>query len=171
MVIWVIGLSGSGKTTFANELCSTLNNDNAKFVKIDGDVIRDIFQNDLGHNYKDRRRNANRIMRLCHFLDQNGINVICSILSVSEKDRAWNRINISNYFEIFIDVKMDILKKRDSKGLYKSYENGKIRNVVGCDIKFDEPVNCDYKIENNRDLNFLFSHLDILKNKIVSKNV
>ena len=105
MVIWVIGLSGSGKTTFANEFCSILNNNNAKFVKIDGDVIRDIFQNDLGHNYKDRRKNANRIMRLCHFLDQNGINVICSILSVSEEDRVWNRENISNYFEIFIDVK------------------------------------------------------------------
>lgn len=171
MVIWVIGLSGSGKTTFANELYLSIINDNKKFVKIDGDVIRDIFQNDLGHNYKDRRRNANRIMRLCHFLDQNGINVICSILSISEKDRAWNRKNISNYFEIFIDVKMDILKKRNSKGLYESYEKGKIKNVVGCDIKFDEPVNCDYRIENNIDLNFLFSHLDILKNKIVFKNV
>lgn len=166
MVIWIIGLSGSGKTTFANELYKSLNKGEEKYVKLDGDIIRDLFQNDLGHSYQDRRKNAYRIMKLSHFLNRNGINVICSILSISQEDRNWNRKNIPNYFEIFIDVKMDILKKRDSKNLYKNYEKGLIKNVVGCDIIFDQPVNCDYRIENNKDLQNLFSHIEILKNII-----
>mgnify|MGYP005995408061 CR=1 FL=1 len=166
MVIWIIGLSGSGKTTFANELCKSLNNGEEKYIKIDGDIIRDLFQNDLGHSYQDRRKNANRIMKLSHFLNKNGINVICSILSISREDRIWNRKNIPNYFEIFIDVKMDILKKRDSKNLYKNYDKGLIKDVVGCDIIFEEPVDCDYRIENNNDLKYLFSHIEILKSII-----
>ena len=100
MVIWVIGLSGSGKTTFANELHKSLNNEK-NFIKIDGDVIRDLFQNDLGYEYQDRRKNANRIMKLSQFLANNGINVICSILSISQEDRIWNRENIPNYFKKF----------------------------------------------------------------------
>ena len=166
MVIWVIGLSGSGKTTFANELYKSLNAIEEKYIKIDGDIIRDLFQNDLGYNYQDRRKNANRIMKLSHFLNKNGINVICSILSISQEDRTWNRENISNYFEIFIDVKMDVLKERDSKKLYENYNKGLIKDVVGCDIPFDEPVNCDYRIENNHDLKNLFSHIDKLKSII-----
>ena len=165
MVIWVIGLSGSGKTTFANELHKSLNNEK-NFIKIDGDVIRDLFQNDLGYEYQDRRKNANRIVKLSQFLANNGINVICSILSISQEDRIWNRENIPNYFEIFIDVKMDVLKERDSKKLYENYDKGLIKDVVGCDISFDEPISCDYRIENNSDLKNLFSHISKLKSII-----
>ena len=101
MIIWIIGLSGSGKTTLANHLINQLKIIGKDFINVDGDVIREIFDNDLGHTYNDRRNNAKRISRLCKFLEKNNQNVICSILSISEEDRIWNKKNFKNYFEIF----------------------------------------------------------------------
>lgn len=162
MVVWIIGLSGSGKTTLADHLINELLLVDQHFVKIDGDIIREIFDNDLGHTYNDRRKNARRISRLCKFLEGENQNIICSILSISEEDRIWNRKNYKNYIEIYISVENDEIIKRDTKGLYKAYQNGEIKNVVGCDIKFEIPKKPDYIINNNKGLDYFFSHTDSL---------
>ena len=104
MVIWIIGLSGSGKTTFANELHKSLNKGEEKYVKLDGDIIRDLFQNDIGHSVEHRKRNADRISKLCKFLEDQGIVVICSILSAFQNSRDWNRQNFDSYYEIYIEA-------------------------------------------------------------------
>ena len=80
MVIWIIGLSGAGKTTLAEEIYKISKPINPNTVLIDGDAIREIFGNDLGHSAEDRKKNAKRISRLCYFLSLHNINVICSIL-------------------------------------------------------------------------------------------
>ena len=166
MVIWLIGLSGAGKTVIGQELF-TLFKQNNNCVFIDGDIIRDIFNNDLGHSLEDRKKNSRRISRLCHFLSRQNISVVCSILSISHEDQQWNRENIDNYYEVFIDVPLEVLLKRDTKGLYEKALKGEILDVVGVDIEFNDPPNADLVINNTGEN----SVIEIAKNifKSVSK--
>ena len=101
MVIWLIGLSGAGKTTLANKVVADANNKNLNTVLIDGDVVREIFGNDLDYSLEGRLLNANRICQLGKFLDDQGINVVCAILSIFPENRDWNRRNLNNYYEEF----------------------------------------------------------------------
>ena len=114
MVVWLIGLSGSGKTTLAKKIIEGANRDTRNTILLDGDVIREIFGNDLGYSMNDRLLNAQRICQLGKFLDQQGLNVVCAILSLFPETREWNRENIENYYEVFIDTPIDILVDRDS---------------------------------------------------------
>ena len=81
MVIWIIGLSGAGKTTLANTIIKKISKHKSNVVLLDGDIIRDVFGNDLSHSIDDRLINAQRINRLCKMLDDQNIHVVCSILS------------------------------------------------------------------------------------------
>ena len=166
MVVWLIGLSGAGKTVIGQELF-TLFKQNNNCVFIDGDIIRDIFNNDLGHSLEDRKKNSRRISRLCHFLSRQNISVVCSILSISHEDQQWNRENIDNYYEVFIDVPLEVLLKRDTKGLYEKALKGEISDVVGVDIEFNGPPNADLVINNTGEN----SVIEIAKNifKSISK--
>lgn len=148
MVIWIIGLAGSGKSTLSKIIHNSFVNHKVPIVLIDGDVIRKIFGNDLGYSIADRLKNASRIRELCGFLDESGINVVCAILSISGQDRAWCRKNLSSYKEIFIDVPIQLIEKRGYRDLYEKYDEGLIKNVVGKDIIFDKPSNSDYVINN-----------------------
>jgi adenylylsulfate kinase len=148
MVIWILGLSGSGKTTLAKLINKNLKN--KKFLHIDGDLIRKIYEKKLGHTIKDRLLNAQRISQLVKFLSDQNINMIVSVLSNFPRWLKWNRNNIKNYFEIYLDTNLKILKKR-KPNLY----SGRIKNVVGIDIKFNEPKNADMTINNCNNLNDL----------------
>ena len=97
MVVWIIGLSGSGKTTLAEKIIKDANEIGLKPVLIDGDSVRDIFNNDLGYSMEDRLKNAYRICNLGKFLSDQGFCVVCSILSIFPDTRDWNRKNFKNY--------------------------------------------------------------------------
>ena len=100
MVTWIIGLSGSGKSTLANEIVSRANKKyNNKTILLDGDVIREVFNNDLSYSKEDRFKNAQRICQLGKFLDDQGLNVVTAILSLFPENREWNRNNLKNYYE------------------------------------------------------------------------
>tara|TARA_B100001971_G_scaffold91384_1_gene84296 strand:+ start:543 stop:1049 length:507 start_codon:yes stop_codon:yes gene_type:complete len=164
MVIWVIGLAAAGKTVIGKELYSELKKKYSNLVFLDGDIIREIMGNDLEHTLEDRKKNADRICRLCETLDEQGIHVVCSILSIFHESQEWNRQNYSQYFEIYVDVSMDILIKRDKKKLYTNALDGNIKNVVGLDIPFEPPKKPDFIIHNNNDRdNFKEIIQDILK--------
>jgi cytidine diphosphoramidate kinase len=158
MVVWIIGLSGAGKTSLANEVVTKAKLEKNNTVLVDGDVIREIFGNDLSYSMEDRLKNAERICQLCKFLDTQGINVVCAILSIFPETREWNRENINKYFEVFIDTPIKNLVSRDSKGIYKKYNRGEISEVAGMDINFSEPVNPDLVIHNNKSLDDLLSY-------------
>jgi len=149
MILWIIGLAGAGKTTLATEVTKILREKSHKIVLIDGDVIRKVFDDDRDHSINGRKKNAKRICSLCKMLDEQGIDVVCSILSMFEESRQWNRENFSKYYEIYIKTNMNTLKLRDQKGLYSSFEKGEINNVVGLDLKFEEPQNPNLVIDNN----------------------
>ena len=91
MVVWIIGLSGSGKSTLANELVARANEVNGNTILLDGDFVREMFDNDLGHSLADRKKNAARICQLGKFLSDQGLNVVAAILSLFPESRDWNR--------------------------------------------------------------------------------
>jgi len=167
MVLWIIGLSGAGKTTLANEIVAKVRESKTNVVLVDGDIIRETLGNDLGHTLKDRRQNADRICSLCKFLDDQGIHVVCAILSIFSESRRWNRENITNYYEVFIDISIEDLLIRDPKGIYKKYQTGEIFNVAGLDMKFPRPQNSDLIIQNSKSIKELLHHADFLSEKLI----
>lgn len=149
MVYWITGLAGAGKTTIALALFRELLDRNIKAVFLDGDAIRDIMGNDLNHNTEDRIKNAYRISRMCRFLSEQGVNVVCSTMSLYHEVQNWNRSNLDRYFQVYVKVPMEILIKRDKKNLYSRALRGEETNVVGIDLSFEEPLGNDLVYENN----------------------
>ena len=167
MVIWILGLSGSGKSYLSKRLQKKLNKN---FIIIDGDVIRSIFKNDLGHTRKDRKINAMRISKLVEFLSNNGLNIIVPVLSIFPEWLKWNRKNIKNYYEIFINVSLGNLIKRNSKKIYK--KNKKLnKNIVGLDIKFPIPKNPDLVLQNSFNKKSLNENIKTIEKSLRTKKL
>jgi len=149
-LIWITGLSGSGKTTIGKEVYKKFKEVNKNVVFLDGDSFRKILGNDLGHTLEDRFKNAMRIHRMCKFLISQDINVICATIALYKEIHELNRKEIKEYFEIFIECDIDELIKRDQKGLYSKALRGEIKNVVGIDLPYDKPKNADLIIDNTK---------------------
>jgi len=152
MVIWIIGLSGTGKTTLATQVVERIRQLKGKVVLLDGDLIRDLFGNDVNHTIEGRRRNAERLSVLTKFLADQGVHVVAAVLSIFPEWRRWNRENIADYSEVYLKASMQTLLRRDIKNLYAKAARGEIVDVVGVDIPFPEPENPDLVIENDVDL-------------------
>jgi len=159
MIIWIMGLSGSGKSTLGIILKDKLKK--KKLIHLDGDALRKIYNDKLGHTMKDREINAERISKLAKFLSEQKVSLIVSVLSNFPKWLKWNKINLKNYHEVYLKTEMNILKKRRRK-LY----SGKIKNVIGLDLKFNEPVNPNFKITNCNSLTSLNKEADKIIKKI-----
>ena len=84
-------------------------------------------------------------------LSSQGFNVICCTIAMFHSVRDWNRKNISNYKEIYLKVSPEVLIARDQKNLYSKHKNGTIKNIMGLDLSFEEPINPNIVIENNGD--------------------
>ncbi len=152
MVVWLVGLSGAGKTTLGTLLWERLRRVHTPCFLLDGDVFRAVMGHDLGHSLAERECNAGRMQRLCCELERQGIHVVCPILSVSEKSREWNRRHIAGYFEVYLRVDEAVLfEKRDRKGLYRRARAGEISEVVGFDLPFEEPRHPDMVLDNTAD--------------------
>ncbi len=152
-LIWITGLSGSGKTTIGKEVYSKLKEKHSNTVFLDGDSFREILGNDLTHTPKDRLENAKRIHRMCKFLILQDINVVCATMSLYKEIHELNRSEIENYLEIFIECDIDELIRRDQKGLYSKAVKGERDDVVGVNLPYDKPLNCEMIIENSEQKN------------------
>jgi len=157
-LIWLTGLSVSCKTTIGKEVYKKLKKDYINTIFLDGDSFREILGNDLGHSPTDRLENAKRIHRMCKFLISQNINVVCATMSLYKEVHDLNRMEIENYIEIFIECDMEELVRRDQKGLYTRAVNGEIKDVVGVNLSYDKPNNCELIINNSKQNN--------LKNKV-----
>ena len=145
MIVWLIGISGAGKTTLGGRLEEYLKSRNKKCYLIDGDVIRKFFDNDLGYTYEERVQNIKRIILAGYILEQNGIIAIICNISPFEKLREFARRKFDSYNEIYLRKSIEDSRKSDVKGLYRN-NLGKT-NLVGIDIPFEEPQNSDLVID------------------------
>jgi len=158
-VIWLYGLSSAGKTTLAKEFLKR----NKKFILLDGDDIRDIFDNDLGFTNDERDKQAIRLIKLCNVILKSNINIILCTNSPTEKNRNIFRKNIENLYEVYINCNIKECIRRDVKGLYKKNLNGKIKNIPGLDLEFETPEFQDLTI--NTDKLSISESLDLLEEK------
>lgn len=153
MVIWLVGLSGSGKSTLGAALCTRLRQEGKSVVHVDGDIIR-AFCNDAGdpnaYSLDGRRRNAERIAAICTWLDTQKVNVVCSILAIFPDILLANRTRYSSYREVFLNPSQNVLRTRDTKGLYQAAAEGRMANVVGVHIPFPPPSTPDFIFDTGR---------------------
>ena len=147
-------MSGAGKTTIGRQVHAQWKKEAANTVLVDGDDVRAIFAQDRNPNtytVAGRRRNAERVMELCAWLDRQNINVVCCILCIFEDILTNNREKFSNYFEVFVTAPMETLEKRDVKNLYGPAIRGERQNVVGVDIPFPTPKQPNMVVDNSRE--------------------
>ena len=139
MVIWITGLSGAGKTSLCNALSRRLKPCLPQLVLIDGDAVRQLFGDTLGHSEADRKEQIGRIQGLAKMLSDQGQVVLVAALYSHPDLLAWNRANLADYFEVYLDAPFDLVERRDSKGLYAGAAAGAIPHVVGVDIPWHAP--------------------------------
>lgn len=151
-VIWLTGLSGSGKSTIANELSLKLQELGKLSYTLDGDNIRMGLNKDLGFSDVDRKENIRRIAEVAKLLSDAGLIVITSFISpfIEERKRAKEIIGEENFIEVFISTPLHVCENRDLKGLYKKARKGEIPMFTGIDSPYEEPINPDIIIYTDK---------------------
>lgn len=151
-VIWFTGISGSGKTTLAEMLKTELERTNGHVELLDGDVVRDFFNNDLGYSREERMLNVRRIAFAAHLLCKNGINVIVANIAPYYEVRDFIRSRLGeNYIQIFLNSSLEAVVARDTKGHYEKYHNGEEKNLIGLDDAYDVPRNPDLTLSTDQE--------------------
>ncbi|MDC1024722.1 adenylyl-sulfate kinase [Flavobacteriales bacterium] len=164
-VVWLTGLSGSGKTTIALQLEKELYKLGFLVQILDGDNIRAGINNNLSFSESDRTENIRRIAEVSKLFLNCGIITINCFVSPTIKMRqiAEKIIGKENYYEIFINADLETCEKRDVKGLYKKARNGEIKNFTGIDSEYEKPNNPSLEV-NTSQLSIEESIEIILKN-------
>ena len=148
-VIWLTGLSGSGKSTIANCIEKKLIFKNYHTYILDGDNVRLGLNKDLGFTISDRAENIRRISEVAKLMNEAGLIVIAAFISPfnNERSLAKNIIGKDKFIEVFVDTPINIAEKRDVKGLYKKARQGDLKNFTGIDSPYQKPTKPDIHID------------------------
>ena len=140
VVVWFTGLSGSGKTTIANELDQLLIANNNHSYILDGDIFRSGLSSDLSFTKNDREENLRRIKYVAVMFCDAGIVSLVTFISPFKADRQKaSDLLEENYIEVFVKASLETAEKRDPKGLYKKARKREIKNFTGIDSPYEEP--------------------------------
>lgn len=150
-VIWLTGLSGSGKSTIAQHLERHLFNHGFFAQVLDGDNIRSGINNNLGFSEEDRRENIRRIAEVARLYVQSGIISINSFISptIAIRQMARSIIGAEDFIEIFVNAPLEVCEARDVKGLYQKARRGEIKGFTGIDAPYEAPVDPDLEIRTD----------------------
>ncbi|WPU96078.1 adenylyl-sulfate kinase [Mucilaginibacter sabulilitoris] len=141
LVVWLFGLSGSGKTTISSLLQEKLQEEGFFVMSLDGDVLRAGINSDLSFTEIDREENIRRAAEIAKIMLQNDIVTICSFITPLKKHRAQAANIIGEcYLEVFVDCPISVCESRDVKGLYKKAQSRQITNFTGISSGFEAPV-------------------------------
>jgi len=157
---WITGLSATGKTTLSKLLVDSFRASGKVVVHLDGDELRQVLS-DEAYTREERIALGMRYSKLCRLLINQGIDVVISVIGLFKELHRWNKENIPNYIEIFIDTPLEELINRDPKGLYKKHKSGEIKNIAGMDLKVDFPVDPDIHLKwsSDKTIDFMFQEL------------
>ncbi len=142
----MIGPSAAGKTTISKLLYKNIKKQN-NLVLIDGDQVRQLYENNLGYDAISRSKNTQRYINLVKWLGDFDISSIVAVISPFQRDRVDCRKKINNYYEIYLKSSREERVKRDKKNLYLPAIKGEKKNVVDVDIPFEETSTCNLIID------------------------
>lgn len=145
-IIWIMGLSGSGKTTTANYVVQKLKQNGDNVVHLDGDDLRDALNQRASYDQNDREKLALSYARLSRLIAGQGPIVVVSSIGLYSGVQQWLRENIDCYVEVFLDASMELLISRDKRGIY-SQDSAKSGPVVGKDFSPQYPQHPDVHIK------------------------
>ena len=148
-IIWLTGLSGSGKSTIANLVEKKLIAKGRHSYLLDGDNVRHGLNKDLGFTDADRVENIRRVAETAKLMLDAGLIVITSFISPfrAERDMARSLFTKQEFIEVFIDTSLDVCEQRDPKGLYKKARAGEIKNFTGLDSPYENPLKPEIVID------------------------
>ena len=159
--IWLIGPSASGKSTIAKELYNKIQSKVSKIIILDGDNIRDLFDNKYGYDAISRSKVTKRYIKVVKWLQSFDISSIVSVISPFEKDRLECKESLIGYNQIYLKCSMENRLLRDKKNLYKPALEGLKKDVIDVDIPFDQSNINDLVIETDK------HNIEISTNKII----
>jgi adenylylsulfate kinase len=168
IVIWLCGLSGSGKSTIANAAERILHQQGRATVILDGDNIRSGLNSNLGFSDEDRLENVRRIAEVARLFAQQGMIVLVSAITPHGLLRDVARgILGKDFFEVYVKASYDTCERRDVKGLYAKAARGEVAHFTGKDSSFEEPMQPELVIDTeSRDLD---ESVDLLLQSIVQR--
>ena len=147
-VLWFTGLSGSGKSTIANEVEKSLNRMNRHTFLLDGDNVRHGLNKDLGFTEADRIENIRRVGEVAKLMTDAGLIVLTAFISPFRAERKMVREMLpdAEFIEIFVDTPLAVAEERDVKGLYKKARSGQLKNFTGIDSPYEPPENPEIRV-------------------------
>lgn len=148
VVVWITGLSGSGKSSIARGVEIELHKRGFLTQVLDGDNVRTGINNNLGFSAEDRKENIRRIAEISKLFKECGIILINCFISPTEAIRKQAReiIGDDDFFEVYVNTPLEICEKRDTKGLYAKARKGLIKNFTGIDAPYEEPKTPEVEI-------------------------
>ena len=151
-VIWFSGISGAGKSTLAQRLAEDFAKAELVHELMDGNVVRDFFDNDLGFTNADRVSATKRIVFGSYLLSRHNVFSIVTNISGSEAVRKFTRDKLGGaLIHIFVRATLEVVRERDVWGHYKRHDGGDESNIVGIDEIFEEPESPDLVVETTTD--------------------
>ncbi len=150
-VLWLTGLSGSGKSTIAQALERILYNQGFFAQVLDGDNIRSGINSNLGFSMEDRKENIRRISEIAKLYVNSGVISINSFISPTIEIRRFAQeiIGGEDFIEVFINTSLEVCESRDVKGLYKKARAGEIKGFTGIDSPYEKPINPAIEIKTD----------------------
>ncbi|HEX5644602.1 MAG TPA: sulfate adenylyltransferase subunit CysN [Erythrobacter sp.] len=147
-VLWFTGLSGSGKSTIANEVEKRLNLMNRHTFLLDGDNVRHGLNKDLGFTEADRIENIRRVGEVAKLMADAGLIVLTAFISPfrAEREMVRGMLPEGEFVEIFVDTPLEVAEARDVKGLYRKAREGKLKNFTGIDSPYEAPENPEIRV-------------------------
>jgi len=151
-IVWLTGLSGSGKSTIAIELERELFNQGKHAYVLDGDNMRHGLCSDLGFSPQDRKENIRRAGEVARLLADAGIICITAFISPYQSDRELARgiAPVGKFVEVFLNAPLEICEKRDRKGLYVKARAGEIKEFTGVSAPYEPPLNPEIELGTDR---------------------
>ena len=147
-VLWFTGLSGSGKSTIANEVEKQLFLMNRHTFLLDGDNVRHGLNRDLGFTEADRIENIRRVGEVAKLMADAGLIVLTAFISPFRAEREMVRAMLAQgeFIEIFVDTPLEVAEARDVKGLYKKARSGQLKNFTGIDSPYEPPEHPEIRV-------------------------